>query len=82
MPAGLDMPVQGVHLQNEAVVFRAPLIFVIPILGLHLDLDNTLIHTGGNIGIVFLSFFFLCANVTTTDHYKYIQTNIETFRIV
>jgi hypothetical protein len=29
-----------------------------------------------------LSFFFLFANVTTTDHYKYIQTNIETFRIV
>ena len=61
MAAGLSVPVQGVHLQNEAVVFRAPLTFVMPILVLHLDLDNTLIHTGGNIGFVFLSlsFFFL-----------------------
>ena len=36
----LSAPVQGVHLWKEAVVFRGPLILVMPISGLHIDLDQ------------------------------------------
>ena len=49
MLANLSAPVQGVHLQKEAVVFQGPLIFVV----LHIDLDQTH-HAGGNIEVVFL----------------------------
>ena len=32
--------VQGVHLSKEVVVFSCPLMLVMPVLGLHLDLDQ------------------------------------------
>ena len=40
MPTGLFVLVQGVHLRKEAAVFRAPLILMMHVLGLHIDLDQ------------------------------------------
>lgn len=37
---GLSVAVQGVHLQNEVVVIRIPLILVMPVSWLHLDLPQ------------------------------------------
>ena len=43
--------------RKEAVVFRALLILIVPVLGLHVELNhlkneaNTVIHAGGNIGV-------------------------------
>ena len=37
---GAGWLVQGVRLQNEVVVFRSPLILVMPITGLNTDLDQ------------------------------------------
>ena len=37
---GLSIPVQDVHLQKEASVFEGPLILIMPVLGLHIELDQ------------------------------------------
>ena len=54
--------VQGVHLSKEVVVFSCPLMLVMPVLGLHIDLDQledeaTIIRVSGNTEVIFLSFF-------------------------
>ena len=67
MQANLSVPVQGVHLCKEAVVFKVLLILVMPGLGLHTKLDqfkhgkNIIIYAGGNIGFtaLFLSMLHL-----------------------
>ena len=79
--AGLSAPVQGVYLRKEALVFgRGALIFVIPIY-VHVNPKparkwrDTIIHAGGNIGVVFPSFFlsvflsFLFARTLVSDDY-------------
>jgi hypothetical protein len=38
--ANLSLPIQGAYLRNKEVVFRGPIILVMPILGLHMDLDQ------------------------------------------
>lgn len=55
MLARLSAPGEGAHLQKEAVVFRGPLILVVPISGLHIDLDQliTVVATSKS------SFYFL-----------------------
>lgn len=45
MPVALSVPVEGVHLQQEAGAFRDPLILIMPILGFY-----DVIHADGNIG--------------------------------
>ena len=40
MPVGLFTPVQGVHLQKEAIVFEDLLLLVMSISGLHMDLGQ------------------------------------------
>lgn len=67
MPYGLSAPIQCVHFQEEAIVFGAPVILVMPISELHLDLNqleneaNNIFHAGGNIGVTFL--FFLISRM-------------------
>ena len=38
MEVGLSLIVQGVHLRNEAIVSRTPLVLVMPVSGLHINL--------------------------------------------
>ena len=40
MLAGLSTPIQGVLLRKEAAVVGGPLNLILPMLGLHIDLDQ------------------------------------------
>ena len=40
VPVGLSVPIQGVHLQKEASVFKGPLILAVPVLGFQINLDQ------------------------------------------
>jgi hypothetical protein len=57
------VPVQGVHLRKKATLFGVPLILIMPVSGLHIDLDQIqneaipIIHTSFNIGVDFTPAF-------------------------
>lgn len=40
MLANLSLPIQGVHVRTEEVVFGGPIVLVMHVLGLHMDLDQ------------------------------------------